>query len=123
MYDKCDISVLLGKTLTSIKVYNDQDHLDFYTLDNESYKMLHDTDCCEQVWLEDITGDLCDLLNSPILVAEERTNSEEAGIANYDDFYQWTYYELATIKGRVTLRWYGNSNGYYSVDVSIYKVK
>ena len=114
-----DIADLYGKTLTRIDGYDGGGELVFYCFDGTTYKMYHDRECCESVHLEDIAGDLNDLIGSPILTAEERS---DYGEQEDGDPIQWTFYELATIKGSVTLRWYGTSNGYYSTSVSFEKL-
>lgn len=81
-----------------------------------AFVFLHDQDCCETVELYDVVGDLQDLIGSPILRAEKR--SQDGGDTGGESS-TWTFYELATIKGSVTLRWMGQSNGYYSEDVSL----
>lgn len=61
---------------------------------------------------------MSDLVGSPILVAERRYESDDT-VDMWDGIRGWTFYEIATIKGSVTIRWCGSSNGYYSIGVSI----
>lgn len=116
------IEELLGKTLTQI--VKDEDEILFIVSDNEQYKMYHSQDCCENVLIDDIDGDLNDLIGVPILQAEEITSdvNPEGVSMDYQDSFTWTFYKLATIKGYVTIRWYGESNGYYSEGVDFVKL-
>lgn len=122
-----DISILLGKTLNSV-TNKDDDEIIFLTDGGETYKLYHEQDCCELVVVEDICGDLDDLVGSPITQAEEATNENETPIGLHleddgDESFTWTFYRLATQKGFVTIRWYGSSNGYYSESVDFDKVE
>lgn len=125
MRDYVEIEDLIGKTLRDIRINGSEDEIVFECEDGTEYKMLHFQSCCESVTIEDINGDLDDLIGSPILKAEEVTNSEEhpdgSKVEHYASF-TWTFYHLATVKGYVTIRWYGGSNGYYSEDVDFIKL-
>jgi hypothetical protein len=113
-YDFETIKQLNGKTLTRVENKND-DELWFYTTEGKAIRLFHSQQCCENVYLADCVGDLKDLVGSPLLRAEERV---EDGQSDYGDL-TYTFYELATIKGSVTLRWNGSSNGYYSTSVNL----
>lgn len=127
-YDKesDEFSGLLGKVITKIEGAIENSKEIKFTMDNgDQYLFYHYQDCCELVSVEDIEGDFTDLLNSPITMAEESTSNEnpEGFVKRYqDDSFTWTFYRLATVKGYVTIRWYGESNGYYSEDVSFIKL-
>ena len=115
-----DVSVLIGKTLTEVQKV-EADEIYFRTSDGEEYRMYHYQDCCESVSIEDIIGDLDDLVGSPITMAEEIT--EQGEDTEWGDSSTWTFYKFATNKGYVTIRWFGTSNGYYSESVDFEKVE
>lgn len=110
-------TALQGRTLVSIHVSNDE--IRFVADDGRMWRSYHAQDCCEDVSVDEVIGDTTDLLGTPILLAEERASSEpDAGPAKaHVESCTWTFYELRTIKGSVTIRWFGESNGYYSESV------
>lgn len=103
---------LIGKTFNEIIISSDKKEVTFFT-DGSYYKMYHQKDWGEDVWLEDVDGDINDLIGSPIINAEKVTNKNQNGI----NVQLWTFYKFQTAKGYVTLRWCGESNGYYSMSV------
>jgi len=111
------VADLKGLTLSRIEGGSQgSESIIFTTVNDRSFELYHDRDCCECVQIEDICGDIDDLIGTPILLAEEacseRTDSD-SGLGSST----WTFYKLATIKGHVTIRWLGTSNGYYSESV------
>lgn len=118
-----NISVLVGKVLSRVENINDEEIV-FETVDGQRFALYHEQDCCESVYVEDVCGDLSDLVGSKILLAEEVTNSDDETlkpVSTSDESYTWTFYKLATVKGYVTIRFYGSSNGYYSESVRFCK--
>lgn len=118
------ISALVGKTLKKVKRVNngawDGEHIDFITEEDDVYRMMHDRSCCESVYIEDINGDLEDLVGTPILHASE--DSEKVSDDVWGGISGWTFYNIRTIKGSVNIRWNGSSNGYYSIGVDFVKI-
>lgn len=114
------------KVLTSIDIDKVEHEIVFTTSNNEKFKLYHDQDCCESVTIEDIIGDISDLIGEPLLMAEEVSNiatPPNRPIEYEPDSETWTFYKLATIKGSVTIRWYGESNGYYSESVDFVQLE
>jgi hypothetical protein len=116
---------LLGQTLTAVEVVRADgktiwdDRIDLTTVEGVTFRLFHSQDCCEGVYIEDIIGNTDDLVGNPLLMAEGVSNANEPPKDDYmPDSYTWTFYKLATIKGYVTIRWYGTSNGYYSESVN-----
>ena len=123
-----DFASLIGMTLTRISRLEDDedgDALIFYADTGRVFFMYHESDCCESVCIDSITGNLDDLIGSPITMAEESSNSDDPPLEQDwdDDSHTWTFYKLATIKGYVDIRWYGTSNGYYSEDVDFVELE
>jgi len=116
-----ELKDLIGQTMASVENLGDSELL-FTTTDGKKFKLHHLHDCCESVSIESVVGDLNDLVGEPMLVAEEIISNENPQDAKpetleYQDSFTWTFYKFATRKGYVDVRWYGDSNGYYSESV------
>ena len=127
-YDKrCNFDAITGKTVTEINgLTQGEGEATFICSDGSEFFMWHDQDCCESVTIDDVEGDIADLIGSPITLAEESSSDENPDglpVPEYQDSFTWTFYRIATAKGFVVIRWYGESNGYYSEEVSFAKIK
>lgn len=116
------IAAMVGVTFTHVERKDDE--LRFRDGRGRTITFNHDQSCCEKVYIEDVCGDTLDLLGEPILLAEEVSNyigpelqPDEYG--SVPDSHTWTFYRFATVRGTVTVRWLGTSNGYYSERVSV----
>ena len=123
-----DFSILQGQTISAITGLEEESEniFDIVTISTEeghTYQLFHEQECCEVVCLVDVNGDPQDLLNTPILLAEVDTKEqEESDPDDWGESGTWTFYKLRTVKGSVTLRWLGTSNGYYSEDVEMKEI-
>ena len=114
---------LVGQTLKEIIINDDKDEILFISNKGERYKMYHYRDCCESVNIDDINGDIKDLIGEPILQASEDSNKDYPKDPDWHESHTWTFYNLQTIKGHVQIKWYGESNGYYSESVDFDKIQ
>lgn len=124
------VSQLIGLTFNHIEgCLPESGEVTFYSECGQQFRMYHQQSCCESVYLQDVEGDVADLIGTPIVVAETVSNAVQQAlnlITPLPDMggecEQWTFYRLATTKGWVVLRWYGDSNGYYSTDVDFERI-
>jgi hypothetical protein len=130
-YNIRELGELVGMVFHTVEVIDDKYRVMFKNAE-DTYYLEHHQDCCESVSVEDVIGDLGDLADTPILEArrETSTNRDENPIpsprpdpySKYEpDSYTWTFFIFRTIKGSVTIRFFGESNGYYSEDADLYK--
>jgi hypothetical protein len=128
--DRVKFEDMVGKTFTDVRKIEsglaDSDAILFTVSDSEQYAMLYYEDCCASCSIEDICGDLRDLVGSPIVRAEENGSEEPENLPSIEEHpesFTWTFYRIGTAKGTVVIRWYGSSNGYYSESAEFEKVR
>jgi hypothetical protein len=111
---------MVGKTIVKIELKHGElgarkPYEVLFIFDDETYmRMYHQQNCCESVWLEDVTGDWADMEGMVLDAYEDITcPAQERNSATH------TFYRIQTNKGVLTMRWIGESNGYYSEEVDI----
>ena len=108
------MKAMVGEIPTKITVDDVKEELIFH-FEYGNVIFYHEQDCCENVYIESINGDIDDLVGVPLLVAEERVSSKEEAYGSST----WTFYVFRNIKTSIDIRWVGISNGYYSESVDI----
>lgn len=106
---------MIGRVPREIRQDDHGTELIFNFEDGGAVRFHHYQDCCEDVRIEEIIGELDDLVGVPILSASEATNNETGEWGSST----WTFYLFRSEKGDVTVRWLGESNGYYSETVDM----
>ena len=115
------MEMMKGKTFVKVEGGVGSGEMLFVTAEGERFLFAHMQDCCEHVDINDIVGDLADLVGEPLLVAEEVSGESPVGFEEeYHESVTWTFYKFATRKGYVDVRWLGESNGYYSESVNLF---
>lgn len=113
MPTRIPFSDLTGFTLKEILISFGGMYVLYTAKDGARFLQFHPQDCCEQVSLEDVDGDLSRILDQPIVEASERTEDSERG--------SWTFYVIRTNLDSVTMRWYGTSDSrYYAEDAPLF---
>ena len=121
-YDKTlKISCLEGYTIKEIIGLESESDVVILRMESgEEFCFLHKQDCCEDVRLIDYELSSHNLLGGTIISAEERTSEAEEGV-DVHECGTYTFYNIQTTKGILDMRWLGESNGYYSESVDIFK--
>lgn len=128
-YNSCDFKDLEGHTIISAEGFEvGSREIIFNCEDGSKFRMHHYQDCCEGVDVNDIVGDIDELIGATVLSAEESENCDHlerknGPLLHEDDSFTWTFYKIRTSKGYIDIRWLGESNGWYSESVCFEKME
>lgn len=112
------VASLVGKYVTEVSITDDREEMFIRTSDGCRYRFYHDQDCCETAAIETMEGDPVSMVGHTITLAEVAT-PDLPPPEICDDSWTWTIYKFATMNGYVTIRWCGQSNGYYGEQVDL----
>ncbi len=105
---------LIGRMVQ--EVIRADDEILFFMADGSVYRLYHEQSCCEMVHIEDITGDVGHLSRFRLVQAECSYQKGD----DIENSETWSFFRFGTIRGSITVRFYGSSNGYYSESANLY---
>lgn len=106
-----ELDVLIGKTIHKIYLNKERDVIAF-VVDGEPYPFMYyaEGDCCSNSWFEHI--DNVPALIDAIVTAIDSEHGDQQG-KHGDDVIEWDFIKITTHKGKATLEFRNQSNGYY----------
>lgn len=117
-----NVRTLIGLELAEVAVNAGQDEMTVREVGGRTFRFYHEQECCESVGIYDVQGPLRHLLYSEILDVAETIDREnyppDVKSPHRVESFTWTTYRITTARGTVTIRWFGESNGYYGESVT-----
>lgn len=132
LYNEAVLTKILGQTPLEVEMKEGEEVAVIRTVEGNELLLQYEHDCCASCKIVQIDGDPKDLLGAPLVMAEVITgeslgfnedldeNGRDTSEDRWGDSHTWTFVKFATVKGYVTLRWYGSSNSYYSEEPTAY---
>lgn len=108
-------NVLIGKTITGLKIADDKTALLFNTTDGY-IKVLCDADCCSYTWVEHIEMPALGL-PAKVIKAED-LEMPDLGDMPDCDVVEYYGFKITTDKGEIVIDYRNDSNGYYGGNLS-----
>ena len=122
MNNKINKENLFGRVIKSITgLEKDSTEVKIIFKDDGEIIQNHKQECCEEVYVEQIDGNVSKHEGAIIYELLEKVCSKdeipEEELPSYSNSLTATFYTLKTSRGYLDWRWYGESNGYYSETV------
>ena len=113
------VSDIVGKRVLAVNgLRKGSEAVDFLLSDGSVFEMAYHPDCYASCYILELDCAPEDFVDQVVLSAEVVSNSGAESPpppGEYaPDSYTWTFVKFSTSKGHFTVRWYGESNGYYS---------
>jgi len=109
-----------GKVIEVVNLDNDSSFVKIRT-EQTTLIFVHEQDCCENVFLEDFNFN-GKFVGGELLEIKEKSNKPNKVPSGYDSV-TYTFYTLVSTNGFLDLRFFGESNGYYSEGVSMFDIR
>ena len=114
---------LIGKQIVKITGLEEGSDEVYITTHDGTFMFYHDQNCCENVRIVDLELGSDNFEGAFILSAKEVSSNNEPAPTENSESYTWTFYKIETTKGEIWMRWLGESNGWYSEEVSFKRIK
>lgn len=108
-------NILIGKTISSIKIADDKEAILFVTQDGEVIARC-DADCCSNTWIEHVELPALGLPAKVIAVDNLDLPGSDDNHPDYDCLQVYGC-KITTDKGQIVIDYRNSSNGYYGGDL------
>ena len=91
---------MIGRVMAQIEGGSvDSGRMTFHAEDGSKFTFYHSRDCCEDVRIVQVDGDIGDLMGIPLVQAEVVSSEGEPAPDSPQGSFTWTFYKFGTAKG------------------------